>query len=80
MRVAPCHVLSTTETFIAVCSDEVISTVSLVIDAELGLPTETVFDRGVATKRERGIVSGEVSCLAGHRSEFKELFPVLIRL
>jgi len=80
MRVTPYHLLSTTEVFIAVCNDEVISTVSLVIDGELGLPMESVFAQQVAAKREQGIVSAEVSCLADRRSEFKELFPVFIQL
>ncbi|HYW79219.1 MAG TPA: hypothetical protein VE890_06550, partial [Thermoguttaceae bacterium] len=46
----------------------------------LGLPMESIFARQVAAKRDQGIVAGEVSCLADRRSEFKELFPVFIRL
>jgi hypothetical protein len=80
MRVTPYHLLSTTETFIAVCDGLVISTVSLVIDGELGLPMESIHAREVAARRARGLLVGEVSCLADRRRDFKRLFPVFIRL
>lgn len=80
MRVTPYHLLPTTETFIAVCDGLVISTVSLVIDGQLGLPMESVYPEEVAEQRRLGRYVGEVSCLADRRRELKRLFPVYIQL
>jgi hypothetical protein len=80
MRVTPYHLLPTTETFIAACLGKVVSTVTLVVDGELGLPMECVYGREVARRRQQGLLLGEVSCLADRREDFKRLFPVYIRL
>jgi hypothetical protein len=80
MRVTPYHLLPTTEVFVAVLRGEVISTVSLVADGELGLPMETVYGREVAVHRDRGLFVGEVSCLADRRGHFRSFFPVFLKL
>jgi hypothetical protein len=80
MRVTPYHLLPSTEVFIALLRGEAIFTVSLVIDGELGLPMESVYRTLVAARRERGLLMGEVSCLADRRSQFRRFFPVFLRL
>jgi len=80
MRVTPYHLLPTTEVFLASYDDEPISTVTLVIDGDLGLPMESVYGREVALFRHWGLNVGEVSCLADRRREFRGFFPVFLRL
>lgn len=80
MRVTPYHLLSSTEIFTAVCNGEAIFTVSLVIDGELGLPMESVYADEVAVRREQGLLTGEVSCLADRREHLRGFFPVFIRI
>lgn len=80
MRVTPYHLLPTSEVFIAVKEGEVISTVSLIRDGELGLPMESVYSKEVARFREHGYSVAEVSCLADHRQGQKRSVPVVMRL
>jgi hypothetical protein len=80
MRVTPYHLLPTTEVFIAVKEGEVISTVSLIRDAELGLPMESVYGEEVAWYRNHGFSLAEVSCLADYRQGQKRSVPVVMRL
>ena len=42
-RVTPYHLLPTTEVFVGMCRGEIISTLSLIQDGELGLPIESVY-------------------------------------
>ena len=80
MRVTPYHLLPTTEVFVATLDGAAAFTVSLVIDGQLGLPMESVYADEVAVRRERGLLLGEVSCLADRRSQFRGFFPVFLRL
>ncbi len=80
MRVTPYHLLSTTEVFIAVLRGETIFTVSLIGDGQLGLPMETIYAKEVASRRRRGLVLGEVSCLADRRRQFRRFFPVFLKV
>jgi len=80
MRVTPYHLLPSTGVFVALLRREAIFTVSLVVDGRLGLPMESVYRRLVAARRERGLLVGEVSCLADRRSQFRRFFPVFLGL
>lgn len=80
MRVTPYHLLPTTEVFIAVKEGEVISTVSLIRDGELGLPMESVYAQEVGWYRNHGFSLAEVSCLADCRQGQKVSVPVVMRL
>lgn len=71
MRVTPFHLLPTTAVFVAKLRNRVISTVSLVADAEMGLPMETTYPDVVAELREQGLRLGEVTCLADRRHDFR---------
>ncbi|HEX7447584.1 MAG TPA: hypothetical protein VF306_08570, partial [Pirellulales bacterium] len=51
MRVTPYQLLDTTDMFVAVQAGEVISTVSLVSDGEIGLPMEAIYDHEVEKLR-----------------------------
>jgi hypothetical protein len=69
MRVTPYHLLSTTDVIVAHSSwrKEVVCTLSLVGDGDLGLPIETAFAEEVAERRRRGIYLAEVTSLADQR-------------
>ena len=80
MRVTPHQLLPTTEIFVAVDRGQVICTMSLVGDGELGLPMEVIYDLELAWRRSQGIRLGEVSCLAQKREGSRSSLPVLMRL
>ena len=83
LRVTPYQLLPSTDVILAELRGQVISTVSLVRDGELGLPMEAVFPEEVAARREAGIGLAEVSCLADRRegtARFFGLFCELSRL
>ncbi len=83
MRATLHQLQPSTDTFLAKLRGEVISTVSLVRDGNLGLPMEDVFPEVVAERRAAGMRIAEVSCLADRRSDagrFFELFCELGRL
>lgn len=64
MRILPHHLLATSVVFIAVQDDEVISTVSLIGDGQLGLPMECAYGGEVAELRSPSRWLGEISSLA----------------
>jgi hypothetical protein len=80
MRVMPYHLLPTTQIFVAKMRGELISTMSLVIDGAMGLPMESVYGDEVSLLRERGLLLGEVSCLADRRRGFQGFLPVFLHL
>jgi hypothetical protein len=80
MRVTPYQLLDTTDVFIATLNDELISTVSLVCDGDLGLPMEEIYGEEVADLRARGICVAEVSCLADRRRQLSRTLPVFVPL
>ena len=64
MRVTPFHLLTSTEMFVAKLRNEVISTMSLVVDGKLGLPMDFVFPEQVQQRRDNGLRVAEATCLA----------------
>jgi len=80
MRVTPYHLLDSTAVFVAALREEVICTVSLVGDCELGLPMEAIYADEIARLRDQGAVLAEVSGLADRRRNMDRFFPVFLRL
>lgn len=83
VRFTPYQLLSTTDIIIARLRGEVISTLSLVRDGELGLPLEDIYHKEVAARRQAGVKLAEVSCLADRRenvTRFFDLFCEMCRL
>lgn len=78
MRVTPYHLLPSTEIFIATLRGETIFTVTLIADGELGLPMESVYGDEIAARRQAGLFSSEVSCLADRRAWFRGFLPVFV--
>ena len=76
LRVTTHQLLPSSDVFVAVLRDEVISTLSLVQDDELGLPLETIYPREVEVRREAGLKLAEVTCLADRRSGGGRYFGV----
>jgi hypothetical protein len=83
MRILPHHLLSTTEMFVALDYEQVVSTVTLVRDGELGLPMEEIYPEQIAAQRLLGKHLGEVSCLASianlNLRVCLELFRVMVQ-
>ena len=66
-RVTPFHLLSSTEVFVAKLESEVISTVTMVADDELGLPMDEMYGNEIAALRKSGLYLAEMGCLASLR-------------
>ena len=72
IRVLPQHLLSTTQVFVGKAGDEVVSTVTLVVDdARHGVPMEAVYQRPIAQRRALKIRFGEVCCFADRSRRFR---------
>jgi hypothetical protein len=80
LRVTPYQLLPTTDVIIAQLRGEVISTLSLVRDGELGLPLEEIYADDVRRLRSSGVRLAEVSCLADRRRDFARFFPLFCEL
>ncbi len=83
LRFTPYQILPTTDILFAQHQDEVICTLSLVHDGELGLPMEDLYAKQVEERRAAGLHLAEVSCLADRRNDparFFEMFCDLSRL
>ncbi len=83
LRFTPYQLLPTTDLFLAQLHEEVVCTLSLVRDGELGLPMEDLYAEQIEQRRAAGLHLAEVSCLADCRSDpsrFFELFCDLSRL
>ena len=83
MRVTPYHLLPTSDVFVAYHGSELIYTMTLISDDEMGMPLEDVYESEVAARREKtGAYFAEVSCLASRRGHFSQgrMFQVFIQL
>ena len=80
LRATPYQLLPTTDVIIAELRQEVISTVSLVRDGELGLPMEAIYPAEVAARRAAGVRLAEVSCLADRRQGTARFFGLFCEL
>lgn len=80
MRVVEHHLLPSTTVFIAVRNNEVVATVTLIGDGELGLPMDHIHPEVTQSVRRQGLYVGEVSCLAFKKQEMKYVLPIFIDL
>ena len=64
LRVTKHHLLATTTVFVAEAAGEIVGTVSLIEDSDLGLPMDRVHAEITCGFRRRGISQAEVSSLA----------------
>jgi len=83
VRVTPYQIQPTSQIFVGTIRNEVVSTVTLVGDGELGLPMESMFADEVRDLRASGERVAEVSCLADRRKDvrrFLTTFRDLTRL
>ena len=74
LRVTPYQLLPTSQVFVAIIAGEVVSTLTLIRDGDLGLPIESAYPELIAERRTRGIRVAEVSCLADRRLSPKRFF------
>ena len=74
MRVTPYHLQPETGVFIASLDNEVICTVTLIHDSEIGLPIDSVYREEIDMKRAEGLKLAEVSSLAAAPSLSKQEF------
>ncbi len=80
MRVTPHHLLDTTTIFVGKVHGEVVSTVTLVEDGELGLPMEAMYAEQVQQRRRMGLRLAEVACLADRRQDMRRFVEVFLSL
>lgn len=80
IRVTAYHTLPTTEVFVVKDRGQVVCTMSLVRDAMLGVPMESIYTNEINQRRRMGIRLAEVSCLAFDRKEEYSSFAGLSRL
>lgn len=80
LRITPHQLLTTTDIIVAELRGEVISTLSLVRDGELGLPLEAIYPDVVDRKRAAGLKLAEVSCLADRRKDAARFFGLFCEL
>lgn len=80
LRVTSHQLQETSEVFVAVKDQQVISTVSLILDGDLGLPLEDVYPCEVEQLRQKGLKLAEVSCLADRRESVERAKFVLLKL
>jgi hypothetical protein len=80
MRITPYQLLPSTDIIIAELRNEVISTLSLIRDGELGLPLEAIYGKEVRLRREAGRRLAEVSCLADRRQGIGRFFGLFCEL
>jgi hypothetical protein len=83
-RFTPYHVLPTTVTVVAVHENQVVATLSVVLDTELcGLPMESVYGAEIDGLRRDGRHVAEATCLADRElgiHEFVRVFKTLIKV
>ena len=80
MRVLEHHLLPSTSVYVAFRNNEIIATVTLIGDGELGLPMDGIHPEVTQAARDEGLYVGEVSCLAFRQQELKDVLPVFIEL
>jgi hypothetical protein len=84
IRFTPYHALPDTATFVAKLGDQVVATLSAIVDNSLlGLPLESIFGDEVESLRRAGRRLAEGSCLADQGlsvREFIQVFTTLLRL
>jgi hypothetical protein len=78
MRVTPYHLLRSTQVFLAICDDEPMFTMSLIMENDRGLPMEGIYPEEVDQRRRQGLTLAEVSCLADRRAAGRGFFPVFL--
>jgi hypothetical protein len=81
IRFTPYHALPDTATFVAKLGDQVVATLSVVLDNTLlGLPIERVFGDEVADLRRPGRRLAEATSLADRGLSMREFVPVFVTL
>jgi len=80
LRVTPYHLLPTTNVFVACEGSRIICTVTLIGDAELGLPMESIYQSELLELRRRNLYVGEVSCLAFEPMALNKFLLVFMQL
>ena len=80
VRVTPYHLLPTTHAFVAYSQGEIIATMTLVGDGELGLPMELIYGDEVDARRAQRLRLSEVSCLADRLSDRRDFLSVFCGL
>lgn len=80
MRLSIYNALPETVTFVALDGGEVMATVSLVEDTELGLPMDALYKEELDELREEGRKLSEVTMLAHREEESRRDIPVFLQL
>lgn len=79
-RATPYDNLADTTTFVACLDEEVIATLTLVSDRELGLPMQSIYQEELQSLRRQGRRLAEVTALADRRKDPKRGMSVFLGL
>ena len=78
LRLTPYHLSGHSDVLIAEIGDEVVSTISLFGDCDLGLPMESMYGNEIAQLREQGFSLGEIGSFADRRNGVSRFLAVFI--
>ena len=78
LRLTPYHLSGHSDVLIAEVGDDVVSTISLFGDSDLGLPMESMYGNEIAQLREQGFVMAEIGSFADRRSGVSRFLAVFI--
>ena len=78
LRVTPYHLSGHSDVLIAEAGGDMLSTISLFGDSDLGLPMESMYGNEITQLREEGCVLGEIGSFADRRSGVSRFLAVFI--
>ena len=78
LRLTPYHLSGHSDVLIAEVGDDMVSTISLFGDSDLGLPMESMYGNEIAQLREQGFALGEIGSFADRRSGVSRFLTVFI--
>ena len=78
LRLTPYHLSGHSDVLIAEMGDNVVSTISLFGDGDIGLPMESMYGNEIAQLREQGFALGEIGSFADRRSGVSRFLAVFL--
>ena len=78
LRLTPYHLSGHSDVLIAEMGDDVVSTLSLFGDSDLGLPMESMYGNEIARLREQGFSLGEIGSFADRRDSASRFLAVFV--
>ena len=80
LRISKYQLFPNSEIFVSKINNEVVATVSLVMDGPAGLPMDSVYPVPLQNARSQGLKLGEITCLADRRQQHVRIIDNLCAL